>query len=161
MSVAFRRDCDEEHLEPKFELPIPAGPNLVTANGLALIKKRISELESNLGAAADDAVVAEIKRDLRYWQFRQTTAELAPVAKGDKVEFGAKVQILLNGKARTFWIVGDDEADLAVGKVSFKAPLIRAMLDGEAGETFPFGDSDNAIHILEIEVPDGRQPANI
>ena len=34
MSVAFRRDSDEEHLEPKFELPIPAGPNLVTLRGL-------------------------------------------------------------------------------------------------------------------------------
>ena len=40
MSVAFRRDSDEEHLEPKFELPIPSGPNLVTARGLALIGAR-------------------------------------------------------------------------------------------------------------------------
>ena len=38
MSVAFRRDSDEEHLEPKFELPVPVGPNLVTARGLALIE---------------------------------------------------------------------------------------------------------------------------
>ena len=30
MSVAFRRESDEEHLEPKFELPIPPGPNYVT-----------------------------------------------------------------------------------------------------------------------------------
>ena len=37
MSVAFRRESDEEHLEPKFEIPIPPGPNLVTARGLALI----------------------------------------------------------------------------------------------------------------------------
>ena len=26
MSVAFRRDSDEEHLEPKFAVPIPPGP---------------------------------------------------------------------------------------------------------------------------------------
>ena len=37
MSVAFRRESDEEHLEPKFELPIPPGPNLVTERGLALV----------------------------------------------------------------------------------------------------------------------------
>ena len=30
MSVAFRRDSDEEHLEPKFELPIPPGETVVT-----------------------------------------------------------------------------------------------------------------------------------
>ena len=37
MSVAFRREGDDEHLEPKFEIPIPPGPNLVTARGAALI----------------------------------------------------------------------------------------------------------------------------
>ena len=27
MSVAFRRESDEEHLEPIFEIPLPPGPN--------------------------------------------------------------------------------------------------------------------------------------
>ena len=40
MSVAFRRESDEEHLEPKFELPLPPGPNLVTSRGLKLIEAR-------------------------------------------------------------------------------------------------------------------------
>ena len=44
MSVAFRREGDEEHLEPKFEIPIPPGPNLVTSRGLALIGARVAEL---------------------------------------------------------------------------------------------------------------------
>ena len=48
MSVAFRRDSDEEHLEPKFELPIPLGPNLVTTRGLAMIGSRIAELEARI-----------------------------------------------------------------------------------------------------------------
>ena len=39
MSVAFRRDCDEEHLEPKFELPIPVGPNLVTGRGESRVQR--------------------------------------------------------------------------------------------------------------------------
>ena len=38
MSVAFRRESDEEHLEPKFELPIPPGPNLVTPRGAELTR---------------------------------------------------------------------------------------------------------------------------
>ena len=45
MSVAFRRESDDEHLEPKFEIPIPPGPNLVTARGLAMIGQRVSDLE--------------------------------------------------------------------------------------------------------------------
>ena len=46
MSVAFRRESDEEHKEPRFELPIPPGPNLVTARGLKLIFQRHVPLPS-------------------------------------------------------------------------------------------------------------------
>lgn len=159
MSVAFRRDCDEEHLEPKFELPIPAGPNLVTARGLALIEQRVGELEAALTAAGDEAAVAAIKRDLRYWQTRQITAEIAPIPVGDKVEFGVEARILLNGKPRTFRIVGDDEADPATGMISFKAPLCQAMLGAEVGEKLAFANVVEAIHIVGIEVP--GQPAVI
>lgn len=153
MSVAFRRDSDEEHLEPRFELPIPAGPNLVTARGLALIEGAIAELEGKLGVAGDEAAVAAIKRDLRYWQTRQITAEVAPIPFGAKVEFGVEVRILLNGKPRKFKIVGDDEADPAADMISFKAPLCQAMLGAEVEEILPFGGITEAIRILEIEVP--------
>jgi transcription elongation GreA/GreB family factor len=153
MSVAFRRDCDEEHLEPKFELPIPAGPNLVTATGLALIRKRIADLTRDLDTAKDEAAVTALKRDLRYWQVRQFTAEVAPDPTGEKVEFGAKVHILLKGKPKCFWIVGDDEADHASGKISFKAPLSQVMLGAEPGETLPFGGSEDAIQVVRIEIP--------
>ena len=54
MSVAFRRESDEEHLEPKFELPIPAGPNFVTPAGLAQIEARVAELEAAVEAASDE-----------------------------------------------------------------------------------------------------------
>ncbi|HEY6814163.1 MAG TPA: nucleoside-diphosphate kinase, partial [Croceibacterium sp.] len=62
MSVAFRRESDEEHLEPKFELPIPPGPNLVTARGLALIAGRVAALEAGIAAAADDEARKPLRR---------------------------------------------------------------------------------------------------
>ena len=159
MSVAFRRESDEEHLEPKFELPVPAGPNLVSARGLLLIEERIAQLESDLSAAADEASKAAIKRDLRYWQTRQITAELAPIPIGDKVEFGTQVRILLNGKPRTFKIVGDDEADPAAGMISFKSPLSQAILGSEVDDVLPFGDNSEAIQITGIKFP--AEPARI
>lgn len=152
MSVAFRRDSDEEHLEPRFELPIPAGRNLVTAQGLARIEQRIAELESEV-RIADETAAAASKRDLRYWQARKSTAELAPVPTGDKVEFGVRVRFSLHGKPKAFVLVGDDEAEPAAGKISFKAPLSQAMLGAEVGETLPFGDDEEALHILGIEIP--------
>lgn len=150
MSVAFRRDGDEEHLEPKFELPIPPGPNLVTPRGLALIGERVTALEAQLAQGGEEAQVKAIKRDLRYWQTRQITAELMPVPTGETVEFGAAVRFVLNGKERTLTIVGDDEADPAAGLISFSAPLARALLGAEVGELLPFGGKDDAIEVLSI-----------
>ena len=155
MSVAFRRDRDEEHLEPKFELPIPAGPNLVTARGLALIEQRIADLKREM-RVVDETAAAAIKRDLRYWQTRKSTADLAPIPAGDKVEFGVRVSISLHGKPKAFVLVGDDEAEPAAGMISFKAPLSQAMLGAEMGETLPFGNDEEALHVLRIEVP--REP---
>ena len=76
MSVAFRRESDEEHLEPKFELPIPPGPNFVTPTGLAQIEARVVALEAEIAEGGSEEAIKALKRDLRYWQTRQVTAEL-------------------------------------------------------------------------------------
>jgi transcription elongation GreA/GreB family factor len=152
MSVAFRRDSDEEHLEPKFELPIPPGPNLVTPRGLALIGERIAALEARIAATADEAARAPLQRDLRYWRARQVSAELAPVPAGDRVEFGVAVTLVLKGAGKTFRIVGDDEADPATGLLSFNAPLSRAMLGAEPGDVLPFADEEDAIEVVGVSV---------
>ncbi|NNM78632.1 nucleoside-diphosphate kinase [Sphingomonas sp. ID1715] len=151
MSVAFRRESDEEHKEPKFELPIPPGPNLVTARGLALIEARVKELDAQVAAGGEEAEIEAAKRDLRYWTTRQATAELMPEAEGDAVAFGTRVTYRLNGAKRTVAIVGDDEADPHGGSISFSAPLARAMMDAEVGERVDFGGKAAAIEILAIE----------
>ena len=133
MSVAFRRDSDEEHLEPKFELPIPLGPNLVTPRGLALIEARNAELEAAVAAASPEAL-PELQRDLRYWRARLATAQLAPPASGEVVALGTSVTIEQDGKARTLIIVGHDESDPAAGRIAFTAPLAKALIGNEVGE---------------------------
>ena len=156
MSVAFRREGDDEHLEPKFEIPIPPGPNRVTPRGLEQIARRVAEIEARIAAGGEEAEITAAKRDLRYWQTRQITAELAPQPTGETVEFGTTVSFLLNGKERTLSIVGDDEADPAGGYISFSAPLARALLGAEVGEVLPFGGADDAIEVLSI----AAQPGN-
>lgn len=133
MSVAFRRESDEEHLEPRFELPIPPGPNLVTARGLALIEARNAELDAAIAAATPEALVA-LQRDQRYWRDRLASAQLAPAATGEIVAFGTSVTIDQRGKIRTIAIVGHDEADPAAGRIAFTAPLASALIGSEVGE---------------------------
>jgi transcription elongation GreA/GreB family factor len=151
MSVAFRREGDDEHLEPKFEIPIPPGQNLATARGKALIDARVAELEAEVAAAAPERVEA-LKRDLRYWQTRQVTAELVPAPSGETVEIGTTVKFRQNGKLRELTIVGDDEADPAAGRVSFASPLARALMRAEEGELVDWAGKEAAIEVVAITV---------
>lgn len=149
MSVAFRREGDDEHKEPRFELPIPPGPNLVTRRGLRLIEARVAALET---AAADveDAARETIRRDLRYWRTRLATARLTSPPDDGQVGFGTLVTLRLAGAERVIAIVGDDEADPAAARISWSAPLARAMVGAEPGETRDFAGHADAIEVLAV-----------
>ena len=149
MSVAFRRESDEEHKEPRFELPIPAGPNLVTEDGPALIAARIAALEVE-ATDADEARRAEIARELRYWHTRRVTAIVAPPPPADEIAFGSRVRIAMDGAERDIRIVGDDEADPAAGLIAFSAPLARALIGAGEGESVSLLGRDEAIAVIAI-----------
>ena len=134
MSVAFRRESDEEHLEPSFELPIPPGPNLVTARGLRQIEERAAALEAELAGELSDDARKKVLRDARYWRQRLASAQLAPAPTGDTVAVGARVTYERDGEERTILVVGHDESDPATDRVSFLAPLVRAMLGAAEGD---------------------------
>ncbi|WP_294356885.1 GreA/GreB family elongation factor [uncultured Sphingomonas sp.] len=151
MSVAFRRESDDEHLEPTFELPLPSGPNLVTPSGRALIDDRIATLERQIVETSDAEEVKKLRRDLRYWQTRRVTAvETAPRSDG-AVGFGNRVTFTLAGKERQVTLVGDDEADPAAGAIPFSAPLACALMGAEAGETVAFNGREDAIAVLAVD----------
>ena len=151
MSVAFRRDSDEEVLEPKFEMPIAPGPNLVTARGLRLLNEKVIEIEAAVAAATEDGAREELKRTLRYWHTRQTTAELAPAPEDGVVGIGSRVTVRMNGAERVIHIVGGDEAEPAAGLVGFQAPLPQALIGAEVGERVAFNGVADAIEIIAIE----------
>lgn len=151
MSVAFRRESDEEHLEPTFEIPLPPGPNWVTARGLRLTREKVEALEAVDTEAMAEEDAKKLKRELRYWRTRLATAELRPVPDAEAVAFGSRVSYRLNGKEKRIAIVGDDESEPAEGRIAFSAPLARAMMDAEEGESVDFGGKPGAIMILAIE----------
>ncbi len=56
---------------------------------------------------------------------------------GDKVVFGATVTVedTDSGERQTYFIVGEDEADIKLGMISVTAPVARAMIGREVGDT--------------------------
>jgi transcription elongation GreA/GreB family factor len=151
MSVAFRRESDEEHKEPRFELPVPPGLNLVTQRGHGLILARTQALEAAVASAASDEQRAELQRDLRYWRTRLATAQIAPAAPGDAVAFGTRVSVDQGGKLRTLTIVGHDEADPAAGLIGFGSPLAQALMGAETGEEIDIPGGTNPVRVVSIE----------
>ncbi len=151
MSVAFRRESDEEHLEPRFELPIPPGPNLVTPAGLAQIERRVGELEQALAETLEEEPRKQVRRDLRYWRNRLASAQPAPAPQQGKVGIGSRVRFTLRGKSLELRISGHDEADPARDCIAFSAPLARALLGGEAGDVADFGGEEDAIEIVAVD----------
>jgi transcription elongation GreA/GreB family factor len=151
MSVAVRRDSDEEHKEPRFELPIPVGPNLVTAAGLRQTEAKVAELKAAIAGEADETVAAELRRALRYWSTRLATAELAPPAAAGEAGFGSRVTFRHKERERVVEIVGDDEADPASGRIAFSAPLARALTGAAAGDFADFNGESEAIEIVAVE----------
>ena len=152
MSVAFRRESDEEHLEPRFELPIPPGPNLVTPRGLDLIRERNADLDAKLESSLPEEERKAVLRDARYWRQRLASAQLAPPVNGQRVAFGTRVSFLRDGQAQAIELVGHDESDPAADRIAFTAPLARALIGAEVGDEVEFQGADEPLLVTAIEV---------
>jgi transcription elongation factor GreB len=101
----------------------------------------------------------EIDRDLRYVNAQLERAVVVDPAQQprDEVHFGASVKIEdEEGTVQEFALVGDDEADVSAGKISWASPLARALMNGKVGDTVawrrPAGETQ--IEILTIRYPD-------
>ena len=62
--------------------------------------------------------------------------DISKISSGDKVIFGSLVNIinLETDEAFEYRIVGDDEADVNQGKISYKSPIARALIGKEVGD---------------------------
>lgn len=155
MSVAFRRESDEEHLEPKFEIPLPPGANIVTPRGLMLIEAKVAEWNAAVAGAADEEARKKARRDLAYWNTRLSTARVAEPPAVGVVGIGSRVTFRLKGQERTIEIVGHDEAEPAAGRIAFSAPLAKAMIGAGTEDLVNFGTETDNLQILKVESSDG------
>jgi transcription elongation GreA/GreB family factor len=156
MSRAFVKENDLEHAGIDIpERPLSDEPNYVTPNGFRLLNERIDALEIEreaLKQKKDDPIIkqkiAMIERDMRYYAARIESAILTEPKDEDHstVLFGARVTVEdEDGKVSMFEIVGEDEADIHQGKVSYLSPLAEALIGSKLGDEVtwekPMGDS--------------------
>jgi transcription elongation GreA/GreB family factor len=139
MSRAFVKEVEDDQQVNLPDRPVSPHPNLVTSEGLAAIERTIDRFTAAYKAALnkhDNAAIAAVTRELRYWSARLATA--TPVDRSTdrtRVQFGTTAVVRRDdGRVRTFRIVGEDEADPSRGTVSHVSPLARAILGKSVGD---------------------------
>ena len=164
MSRAFVKENDLEHAGIDIpERPLSDEPNYVTPNGLKLLNAQIDALQIEREALKnkkDDPIIkqkiAMIERDMRYYAARIESAILTTPKDEDHgtVLFGAKVTVEdEEGNLNVYKIVGEDEADIHQGKVSYLSPLAEALIGSKLGDEVtwekPMGDAYLTIKKIE------------
>jgi len=91
--------------------------------------------------------IQEIEGKLSHVQI----IDITKIPEGDKVIFGSTVDILNieTDETKTYKIVGDDEASIKAGKISYQSPIARALIGKEVGDVVivktPGGDVEYEI----------------
>ena len=157
MSRAFVKENDGDDASDIPERPVPSHANYVTARGLAQLQARAQALAREHEALSSDEPDVkrrrrEVERDQRYMARQLERAELVPPAPASDaphgIRFGDRVEIELeNGERHTYRIVGDDEADAAVGDISWASPLAKALLGARVSDVVTWTRPAGAVDI--------------
>jgi transcription elongation factor GreB len=100
----------------------------------------------------------EIDRRMHFLIKRLESASVVvpadrPEGDRDRVFFGATVDVEdEDGKTATYQIVGEDEIDLARGRISYKSPLARTLLKRRTGETVLFRKPSGEVELTVVRV---------
>ena len=149
----------------------------MTRGGHAALETELKKLKSVerpsvIKAIAEARELGDLKENAEYHAAREqqgfiegriqdiegklSTAQVIDISampKGDRVIFGSKVTILNveTDEQVTYRIVGDDEANVKEGKISYQSPIARGLISKEVGDVVvvktPGGD-------VEFEIDD-------
>ncbi len=119
------------------------------------------EYARSLGDLSENAEYHEAREDQAQTEARISqieailkNAEIVAHKSGDIVEVGSKVTVTKSGdSAQTvFTLVGSEEADISLGKISYNSPLGSALFGKKKGETFQFQSPKGTVQYTVIDV---------
>jgi transcription elongation factor GreA len=107
------------------------------ANARAIeVARGHGDLSENADYSAAKEEQGMIEARIRDYSTRLALAEVIDptTLSGERVKFGATVTISDDGEEKTYTIVGDDEADLKLGRISISSPVARALIGRSVGD---------------------------
>ena len=182
MSKAFTKESDEDNGDDELQLPTiaPGGKNYITPQGYAALRAELLTLMDEERPKVVEIVhwaasngdrsengdylygkkrLREIDRRTRFLTQRLEIAEITePSAHfgNDQIFFGATVTYVDDmGAERTVTITGIDEANSALGEVSWVSPIARTLLKAREGDELKLVMPERvaAIEVIKVRYP--------
>jgi transcription elongation factor GreA len=128
------------------------------ANSRAIeIARGHGDLSENADYSAAKEEQGLIEAKIRELEAKLAMAEVIDPTKlsGSRVKFGATVTIedTDSGDTTTYTIVGEHEADIKKGRISIGAPVARALIGKEVGDTvtLPGAKGKREVEVTKVE----------
>jgi transcription elongation factor GreA len=121
--------------------------HLEHARSLGDLSENAEYHEAREEQAQTEARILQIENILK-------NAEIVRHTSGDTIEVGSKVTIKKEGdsKESVFTLVGSEEADITVGKISHNSPLGAALFGKKKAESFEFVSPKGTVKYKILEV---------
>ena len=182
MSKAFTKESDEDNGDDELQLPAiaPGGKNYITPQGYAALRAELLTLMDEERPKVVEIVhwaasngdrsengdylygkkrLREIDRRIRFLTQRLEIAEITEPSihfGNDQIFFGATVTYVDDvGAERTVTITGIDEANSALGEVSWVSPIARTLLKAREGDELKLVMPERvaAIEVIKVRYP--------
>ncbi len=182
MSKAFTKESDEDNGDDELQLPAiaPGGKNYITPQGYAVLRAELLTLMDEERPKVVEIVhwaasngdrsengdylygkkrLREIDRRIRFLTQRLEIAEITEPSihfGNDQIFFGATVTYVDDvGAERTVTITGIDEANSALGEVSWVSPIARTLLKAREGDELKLVMPERvaAIEVIKVRYP--------
>lgn len=129
ITLEKRQELEAELLERKTVLREEIGERVATARALGDLSENAEYHSARDQQGKNETRIMEIESILKR-------AEIITRTQSGVVELGATVVVNRDGEEKTFMIVSETEADIALGKISTNSPMGSAMIGKKTGESF-------------------------
>jgi len=141
-----RKKLEEELQMRKTEMRKKIADIIKEAKEQGDLSENAEYTEAKRQQADNERRIMELENEIR-------TSQVASFVKGSKtVQMGSKVKIKFNGDEQIFDIVGSNEADPLIWKISNESPLGKALMGKKSGDTVKADTPSGAKEYKILEV---------
>lgn len=150
MTIGGHKFLEEELKRLKYEERPQVVEAIAEARGHGDLKENAEYHAAKEQQGFIEGRIKEIEGKLSHVQVIDVTA----IDARGKIIFGSTVELIDedSGKEITYKIVGEDEADIKSGLISFTSPIARALISKNEGDVVEFQapDGEKSYEVIEV-----------